>query len=331
MRTAPQQAVMVGPHVVLPGSHLEGESLPAAHPLRIALPGAASEAEPEAYVEQGYAPLRLRRHCAWGLPGRNPYRGSVVQALQTATLSSTVVKQIAADIQAGKRVDRVDIRNDGIRARRSGREFNPQHVAMTYGMTMCVDTRVNFISGHSEAGDLYEAMDDDGRIYAVMVPDACGNVSVLGQRYVSTSVSAAFMPTAAAPGLEVTASTAPAGSAADGIATAGVAATAAADSTAQSAGHSAGTAARAGAGTGKALVSVTTDDTRPWLRLAPEDRIRELPRALRFTEDPSKTRNTRAQAAGRGESTVDAPGTLALSGLALALAWLFARKRSAGR
>jgi hypothetical protein len=139
------------------------------------------------------------------------------------------------------------------------------------------------------------------------------------------------MPTAAAPGLEVTASTAPAGSAADGIATAGVAATAAADSTGQSAGHSAGTAARAGAGTGKALVSVTTDDTRPWLRLAPEDRIRELPRALRFTEDPSKTRNTRAQAAGPGESTVDAPGTLALSGLALALAWLFARKRNAGR
>jgi len=26
-------------------------------------------------------------------------------------------------------------------------------------------------------------MDDDGQIYAVMVPDVCGNVAVLGERY----------------------------------------------------------------------------------------------------------------------------------------------------
>lgn len=176
-------AVMVGPHVVTRGTHLEGERLPEAHPLKSLLPAQAMEDEPGGYVEEAGAVLRVRRHCAWGLPGRNPYRGSAVQALQTATLSATVVKQIAADIHAGRRVDRVTIRNDGIQAHGSGREFDPKRVAMTYGMTLCADTRVNFKGSHSEEGDLYEAMDDDGQIYAVMVPDVCGNVAVLGERY----------------------------------------------------------------------------------------------------------------------------------------------------
>lgn len=267
MRSPAPPAAMVGPHVVLRGTHLEGEPLPAAHPLRSALPPPASDAEPRAYAEDASSLLRLRRHCAWGLPGRNPYRGSAVQALQTATLSATVVKQIAADIQAGKRVDRVTIDNDGIRARRSGREFDPQRVAMTYGMTMCVDTRVNFSPGHSEQGDLYEAMDDDGRIYAVMVPDACGNVSVLGQRYAKGP--------------------APPDSAAN----------------------------------------VAAEDPRPWMRVPPEDRIRELPRALRFADSDDHSDGT-----GRRTGTaVSAPGTLALSALALALAWLVGRTRRRAR
>ncbi len=272
MRSQAPGAVMVGPHVVLRGTHLEGEPLPAAHPLRRALPAPASDAEPGAFAEDGSTLLRLRRHCAWGLPGRNPYRGSAVQALQTATLPATVVRQIAADIRAGKRVDRVTISNDGIRARRSGREFDSQRVAMTYGMTMCVDTRVNFSPGHSEQADLYEAMDDDGRVYAVMVPDVCGNVSVLGQRY----VSAPEQPTSAA--------------------------------------------------------NASAEDPRPWLRVPPEDRLRDLPDALRFVDGDSGGRDPRSAGAGRSAGTaVGAPGTLALSVLALALAWLVVRvRRSAG-
>ena len=77
---------------------------------------------PQGYTVADGPPLRVRRHCAWGLPGRHPYRGSPEQALRTATLSPTVVRQIAADIRAGRRVDRVQIDNDGIRAKRSGRE-----------------------------------------------------------------------------------------------------------------------------------------------------------------------------------------------------------------
>ena len=223
--------LMVGSHVVHRGTHLDGERLAPTHPLHSRLPAQAMEAEPRGYSEAESALLRVRRHCAWGLPGRNPYRGSAVQALQTATLSPTVVKQIASDIRAGRRVDRVRIDNSTIRAERSGREFDPQRVAMTYGMTLCVDTRINLSAGHSEGADLYEAMDDDGRIYAVMVPDACGNVSVLGQRYVRETA-----PTPAAAGLDATAA------------------------------------------------SSTRADPRPWMRLPPEERIRQLPDGLRYAD-----------------------------------------------
>ena len=245
------ESVMVGHNVVLRGTHLEGERLPVAHPLHALLPAQALEDEPKGYVEDGPAVLRVRRHCAWGLPGRNPYRGSPEQALRTATLSPTVVAKIAAQIRSGKRVDRVTIRNDGIRAHRSGRVFNPQRVALTYGMTMCVDTRVNFKPGHSEEADLYEAMDDDGRMYAVMVPDVCGNVSVLGQRVVKSP------------------------------------------------------------------------DPRPLTELPPEERIRELPKALRYADaDPGP-----GDEPGGGAKVISTPGSLALTGLALVLALAVGRRR----
>ena len=261
------EAVMVGPHVVTRSTHLEGERLPAGHPLKALLPAQAMEDEPRGYVEDAGAVLRVRRHCAWGLPGRNPYRGSVAQALQTATLSATVVKKIAADIHAGRRVDRVTIRNETILAQGSGREFDPQRVAITYGMTLCVDTRVNFKRGHLEEGDLYEAMDDDGQIYAVMVPDVCGNVSVLGQRYAEPEP----LPSVAG----------------------------AAD---------------------------TVDDPRPWMRLPPERRVRRLPASLRYTDvDPNPPGETASASVAHG--TVDSPGTLALTGLALVLVLAFGRRR----
>lgn len=183
----PAERVMVGPHVLQRGTHLEGDRLPASHPLTPYLPPTLLDTEPKGFAEAPDARLHVRRHCAWGLPGRKPYRGSAVQALQTAQLSPTVVKAIAADIHAGRKVDRVIVRNDGIVAERSKRVFDARRVALTYGMTLCVDTRVNFAPGHTEGADLYEAMDDDGRIYAVMVPDVCGNVSVLGQRFVRDS------------------------------------------------------------------------------------------------------------------------------------------------
>ena len=51
---------------------------------------------------------------------------------------------------------------------------------MSFGTTLCLNARVNFAPGHVEAADLFEARDDQGRLHAVMVPDVCGNVTVLG-------------------------------------------------------------------------------------------------------------------------------------------------------
>lgn len=286
LRPAAVEAVMVGSNVVHRGTHLEGERLAPDHPLHSLLPAQTMEDEPRGLTEAAGATLRVRRFCAWGLPGRNPYRGSAAQALQTATLSPTVVKQIAADIKAGRRVDRVHIGNAVIRAERSGREFDPQRMALTYGMTLCVDARVNFPAGHSEGADLYEAMDDDGRIYAVMVPDVCGNVSVLGQRYVRQAAPAA--------------------------------------KTARS--DRGGSGERGGSGgTTAGQAAATTGDPRPWMLVPPEQRIRQLPDGLRYADRGGDTDGGRRDTDGQ---SVNTPGSLALSGLALVALWLVRRLRA---
>jgi hypothetical protein len=180
-----------------PGEHHEGEPLPPMHPLLrqaqqqsdaatngaglrgSTLPAAAASAA--AAAPEGSPLLTLRRACVWGKPGRNPYRGTVEQALDTASLPPEVVREIARQVRAGTPADALQISNAGIVARDSGRRFNAGNVAMTYGMTLCVGTRVNFVAGHTEPAALYEAADHAGRVYAVMVPEACGNVSVLGE------------------------------------------------------------------------------------------------------------------------------------------------------
>ena len=128
------------------------------------------------------AGLTLRQGCAWGLPGRNPYRGSTEQALTAAGLPPEVVRQIAAQRQAGRKDGRLTISREAIRLDGGSRDFNPQQMAMSFGNTLCLNTRVNFAPGHVEAADLYETRDDLGRLHSVMVPDVCGNVTVLGAR-----------------------------------------------------------------------------------------------------------------------------------------------------
>ena len=128
------------------------------------------------------AGLPLRHGCAWGEPGRNPYRGSTEQALTAAGLPPEVVRQIAAQRQAGRRAGRLQISRDAIRLDDGSRAFNPRRMAMSFGTTLCLNSRVNFAPGHVEAADLFEARDEQGRVHAVMVPDVCGNVTVLGAR-----------------------------------------------------------------------------------------------------------------------------------------------------
>lgn len=127
-------------------------------------------------------PLALRQGCVWGQPGRNPYRGTTEEALQAAGLSPEVVREVAALRQAGRRTDRLEIRTGAIRALADGRTFDPRAVALSFGRTMCLNSRVNFAPGHVELADLYEVRDARGQRHAVMVPDVCGNVSVLSAR-----------------------------------------------------------------------------------------------------------------------------------------------------
>jgi hypothetical protein len=159
--------------LLAPGEHHDGVAMTPRHPLLLI---EDDDAPPE--VQR----LSLRQGCVWGKPGRNPYRGTVDQALVSAKLPPEVIQRVMHKIESGQRDDRVAISNAGIRAERDQREFESRNVAMTYGKVLCVNTRVNFPAGHVERASLYEAADKKGNLYSVMVPDVCGNVSVLGAR-----------------------------------------------------------------------------------------------------------------------------------------------------
>jgi len=85
-------------------------------------------------------------------------------------------------IKAGQASDRLEITNASIRTVHQYREYDPSSIAMTFGKTLCLNTRVNFPPGHMERADLYEVADASGATYSVMVPYVCGNVSVLADR-----------------------------------------------------------------------------------------------------------------------------------------------------
>ena len=189
------------PLAFAPGDHHDGTPLPPSHPLlklvaakdtlhqqTLAL-ASSSQASSQTSPQTSAPQLNLRQGCVWGRPGGNPYRGTVEQALNMASLPAEVVSEIARQVRAKAPVDHLDISNDGIVARDSARRFDPHNVAMTYGTTLCLATRVNFVRGHSEPAALYEAADHAGRIYSVMVPSVCGNVSVLGQPQNQTAES----------------------------------------------------------------------------------------------------------------------------------------------
>lgn len=179
---APVADVPVGARHFAPGEAFDGEALPAEHPLLVpASLQAAIGTDGDAPSENARG-LTLRRFCAWGRPGRMPYRGSVEEALRAAQVPKAVRDQIGAAIAAGRPHDRLTVANDAIRTASGTQTFDADGFAMTYGRTLCLGTRVNFRAGHTEAASLYEAFDQNGRRYSVMVPDVCGNVSVLRSR-----------------------------------------------------------------------------------------------------------------------------------------------------
>lgn len=154
------------------GEYHDGDPLPSAHPL----------AQPAAVAA---APLDLRGACIWGRPGRDPYRGSAEEAMRSAQLPAAVQAELVAKIQAGRRDGRLLIGNDGMRDESGALRFAATGFAMTYGRTLCLETRVNFRAGHTEPADLYQVQDPHGRRYAVMVPEVCGNVSFIQEAALS--------------------------------------------------------------------------------------------------------------------------------------------------
>jgi hypothetical protein len=93
-----------------------------------------------------------------------------------------VVREISAMIASGLTPTRVEIANDGIRTLDGRREFSPTVPAMAFGRSLCLNTVVNFKTGHVEPAPLFEAADRNGRLYSVIVPSVCGNVSVVTER-----------------------------------------------------------------------------------------------------------------------------------------------------
>lgn len=160
----------------------------------------------DARVTANRTGLSIRQGCAWGEPGRHPYRGTVAQALEAARLPEEVVRRIDVMVSLGIVSDQVVIGHDAIRAVRAQRQFDSTIVAMGFANTLCFGTRVNFVPGHLEFADLYDATDHKGNNYAVMVPYVCGNVSVLAERAeredsVASAAMAAPGPTAGGTGV----------------------------------------------------------------------------------------------------------------------------------
>jgi predicted RNA-binding Zn-ribbon protein involved in translation (DUF1610 family) len=162
-------------------------SLRAAEPQLLApLPGESLDglllATQETPVPGRLKPLERRESCLWGVPGRNPYKGTARQVLTGARLPPEVVGKIDSMIVSGRRSGRVEITSKGIWTEDGRRRFDSNVVAMGFGNTLCFNTRVNFQPAHVEVADLYEATDAGGAKYSVMVPYVCGNVAVLAER-----------------------------------------------------------------------------------------------------------------------------------------------------
>jgi hypothetical protein len=127
-------------------------------------------------------PLERRAGCLWGVPGRNPYKGTVRQVLAGAKVPEEVIGKIDSMVVRGRKTGRVEITNRGIWTEDGRRHFDSNVVAMGFGSTLCYNTKVNFQPAHVEMADLYETTDATGAKYSVMVPYVCGNVAVLAER-----------------------------------------------------------------------------------------------------------------------------------------------------
>ncbi len=111
-------------------------------------------------------------HCSWNHPGRNPYRGSVSEAVSRyLDIPAPVRTQLIARIEGGRVDDTVDIMRDSIAGRY---DYSPRITGMHFGQrTVCETvTRDGWSAAAREPAAVYCVGEQ-----CLIVPKICGNIS----------------------------------------------------------------------------------------------------------------------------------------------------------
>lgn len=111
-------------------------------------------------------------NCSWNSPGRNPYRGTVREAVtRYVDLPAPVRAELIARIEGGRVDDTVAIMRDSIAGKY---DYSPQITGMHFGQrTMCESvTRDGWVATRREPAAVYCVGED-----CLIVPKICGNIS----------------------------------------------------------------------------------------------------------------------------------------------------------
>ncbi|GGY02749.1 PEP-CTERM sorting domain-containing protein [Massilia dura] len=111
-------------------------------------------------------------HCSWNQPGRNPYRGSVTEAVSRyVDIPAPVRTQLIARIESGRADDTVAIMRDSIAGKY---DYSPRITGMHFGQrTVCETvTRNGWSAAAREPATVYCVGEQ-----CLIVPKICGNIS----------------------------------------------------------------------------------------------------------------------------------------------------------
>ena len=111
-------------------------------------------------------------NCSWNHPGRNPYRGTVSEAVSRyADIPAPVRTALIAKIESGRADDTAAIMRDSIAGKY---DYSPQITEMHFGeRTVCgTVTRDQWADTTREPGKVY-CVDS----HCLIVPQICGNIS----------------------------------------------------------------------------------------------------------------------------------------------------------
>lgn len=111
-------------------------------------------------------------HCSWNQPGRNPYRGSVTEAVSRyVDIPAPVRARLIARIESGRADDTVAIMRDSIAGKY---DYSPRITGMHFGQrTLCETvTRDGWSATAREPAAVYCVGEQ-----CLIVPKICGNIS----------------------------------------------------------------------------------------------------------------------------------------------------------